>query len=259
MGVVIATFLICGFIGGYAFIMLGPSAFILNWVLIGGGAISITYWKWFTFEQIVTADALHWSWSVAKRGLFGGWFLGLFMGLLAMLINLVVLKSTEHAFIDLLIFPISISLFGGIIFGLTFGQVTELATPGQGISQSLERATAIFLAVFLFMFLIGISSGWLYNLLQNNPINPLHTNLNSGWTFAAYFGVWLGVYFGGDAVIEHYMLRFLFISYGTLPIRLVAFLDYVTDLVFLRKVGGSYLFIHRSLMEHFSEMEFVYE
>jgi hypothetical protein len=32
------------------------------------------------------------------------------------------------------------------------------------------------------------------------------------------------------------------------------FLDHCVDLIFLRRVGGGYIFIHRLMMEHFAEM-----
>jgi hypothetical protein len=32
------------------------------------------------------------------------------------------------------------------------------------------------------------------------------------------------------------------------------FLDHCVDLIFLRRVGGGYIFVHRLLMEHFAEM-----
>jgi hypothetical protein len=34
-----------------------------------------------------------------------------------------------------------------------------------------------------------------------------------------------------------------------------ALLDYATDRIFLRKVGGGYIFIHRMLMEYFVALE----
>ena len=35
---------------------------------------------------------------------------------------------------------------------------------------------------------------------------------------------------------------------------IVPFLDHCVDLIFLRRVGGGYIFVHRLLMEHFAEM-----
>ena len=33
------------------------------------------------------------------------------------------------------------------------------------------------------------------------------------------------------------------------------FLNYTTDCLFMQKVGGGYIFVHRMLMEHFAQMK----
>jgi len=33
------------------------------------------------------------------------------------------------------------------------------------------------------------------------------------------------------------------------------FLDYASDRIFLQKVGGGYVFIHRLILEHFAQIE----
>jgi len=40
-----------------------------------------------------------------------------------------------------------------------------------------------------------------------------------------------------------------------LPLNPAHFLDYAAERVFLQKVGGGYIFIHRLLLEYFAEME----
>lgn len=55
---------------------------------------------------------------------------------------------------------------------------------------------------------------------------------------------------GGAAVIFHYMVR-LFLALRTpLPLRLVPFLDECTERGLLRRIGGGYIFLHRTLLEH---------
>ena len=80
----------------------------------------------------------------------------------------------------------------------------------------------------------------------------------AGLLFGVIFGTVVGLKYGGKAAIQHYYLRWLLARYNYLPNPfwdLVPFLDYSTDLLFLRKVGGGYIFAHRLLMEHFAEME----
>jgi hypothetical protein len=62
----------------------------------------------------------------------------------------------------------------------------------------------------------------------------------------------VGLRYGGSAFIAHYVLRLLLIRNGSIPRRLVPFLDYATQRIFLRRVGGGYIFIHRLLLEHFA-------
>ena len=63
-----------------------------------------------------------------------------------------------------------------------------------------------------------------------------------------------GLAYGGNAVIRHYTLRFLLSRVGCLPWNLVRFLDYCAERIFLRKVGGGYIFVHRTLMEYFASL-----
>jgi len=72
--------------------------------------------------------------------------------------------------------------------------------------------------------------------------------------------IWLGVGLivglnrGGAAVIKHAVLRLILWLRGYIPFRLVKFLDQSTNLVFLRKAGGSYIFVHRMLLEYFADL-----
>ncbi len=50
-------------------------------------------------------------------------------------------------------------------------------------------------------------------------------------------------------------MRFILYRNGDIPWNYVRFLDYAADRIFLRKVGGGYIFIHRMLMEYFAALE----
>jgi hypothetical protein len=64
-----------------------------------------------------------------------------------------------------------------------------------------------------------------------------------------------GLQNGGSACLKHYILRFLLWSNDYAPLNYIRFLDYATERVFLRKVGGGYIFTHRLLMEYFATLE----
>ncbi|MCK4811544.1 MAG: hypothetical protein KAS74_04670 [Methanosarcinales archaeon] len=42
---------------------------------------------------------------------------------------------------------------------------------------------------------------------------------------------------------------------GFAPLNYVRFLDYAAGCIFLRKVGGGYIFVHRLLLEYFASLE----
>lgn len=59
---------------------------------------------------------------------------------------------------------------------------------------------------------------------------------------------------GGAPCIQHFTLRLIFSAQGYLPWKIVRFLNYAVERIFLRKVGGGYIFIHRMLMEYFASL-----
>jgi hypothetical protein len=63
------------------------------------------------------------------------------------------------------------------------------------------------------------------------------------------------LYFGGLAFVQHWVLRLLCTLAGSAPWRYARFLDYAAERIFLRKVGGSYIFVHRMLLEYFASLE----
>jgi hypothetical protein len=56
------------------------------------------------------------------------------------------------------------------------------------------------------------------------------------------FGLGGGLLKGGDAYLQHYVLRILLWRNGYAPLNYIRFLDYAAERVFLRKVGGGYIF-----------------
>jgi hypothetical protein len=71
------------------------------------------------------------------------------------------------------------------------------------------------------------------------------------------------IFFGGSVSsvpddllpFQHYILRVMLWRNGFAPLRYVPFLNYAADLLFLRKIGGGYMFIHRMVLEHFAALE----
>lgn len=69
------------------------------------------------------------------------------------------------------------------------------------------------------------------------------------------YGWWYGwIFWGGITVVRHIALRSVLTLTGHMPWRYARFLDYAAERIFLRKVGGGYIFVHRLLMEYFASL-----
>lgn len=75
-----------------------------------------------------------------------------------------------------------------------------------------------------------------------------------GIMFGFIFGLMLGSSLPTLYLTMYYATLILIVYRGYLPFQLVPFLNHCVDLIFLRRVGGGYIFVHRLLMEHFAEM-----
>jgi hypothetical protein len=86
----------------------------------------------------------------------------------------------------------------------------------------------------------------------------LSLGLRQALDYTLFFGTLYGLiaffWYGAQDVIQHYILRFILYWRGHTPLRYANFLDYAARLVFLQKVGGGYIFMHRLLLEHFAAM-----
>ncbi len=228
-------------------------------------------------QRISTVDSLSWNWNNARKdlllGLKKGLFVWLISGLLVVLIsgvsfglmfeggglldrlilgqmfNLEVENGLYEGLIGGLIFWLIFELSIGLRGGLSIQQVNQTIYLGQRLIFTAKSALFAFLLFGLLGGLIIVFLGsltWVYS--------DLIVRLIFGLIGGLLFGLWGGLIYGGHTIIQHYTLRFILARNNLLPWRLVPFLDHCVDLIFLRRVGGGYIFIHRLLMEHFAEM-----
>lgn len=64
-----------------------------------------------------------------------------------------------------------------------------------------------------------------------------------------------GLTFGGYACLSHGSLRLVLWHVGALPLSTIRFLDYASERLLLRRVGGGYIFVHGLLQEYFAEQK----
>jgi hypothetical protein len=129
----------------------------------------------------------------------------------------------------------------GIILssGLKSGQMTVKMIPNQGIHKSAKNSIIAGLLACLPFWLMG---RWMFGEA-------------GGVILGLVAGLIFGLIGGGEAVIKHYLLRFILWLNNDIPWNVGLFLDFASERIILRKVGGGYIFIHRYLQEYYASLE----
>jgi len=213
-------------------------------------------------NDIQTVEALSWSWQKALKllpfGLIGGFILGLAAASIAW-IDPDLVNSWRSGPISRLLDDRGIVMGSGLLIALLWGlmaamfggltsKVIETKTiPNQGILLSLRNAL---LTGPGFGLIIGLFAGLLVGVVAG---------FQDGADFGIFMGLCVGtlafLWYGGLDIIQHYTLRVILWYRGHLPLNYIGFLNYAAERVFLQKVGGGYIFIHRLLLEHFAAMQ----
>ena len=94
---------------------------------------------------------------------------------------------------------------------------------------------------------------------RTKPNQGIWKSARNALLVALLFGILVGLVGGlmggGSACLRHVSLRFMLYRMGVAPWNCARFLDYAAERLFLQKVGGGYIFIHRMLLEHFAQLE----
>ena len=226
-------------------------------------------------RRVTVVESLRWSSDHARLAAVRGSVSGLTYGIaagIATSIGIIVLKitsvdqpesSTPWFIIPWLILITSVltttglGVCLGIIGGLSGADLSAHTQPNQGIRRSFRSA--------LLSALIGlVSLGMIGQIISRLGITLLtmgQTDVpDRGWSSILFMGLIggliSGLAYGGYAVLSHLALRIVLWSRGHLPWNIAGFLDVAADRLLLRKVGGSYIFVHRTVLEYFAGPEY---
>jgi hypothetical protein len=210
------------------------------------------------------SETLRWAWPSARGGLGCGLRAGLavgavvLLGLVAAVVGAALGLSQpifDRGLGGGLLLALAVAAgaaafgafsFGALLFfwqGLQPGALARRTAPGDGLRRSARNALAVALAS-------GATSGlplWLVSRSSANA-GPLY-----GPLIGLGIGLLFGLQMGGAAVLQHLLLRLVLWRKDLAPWRYVSFLDYAAERIFLRKVGGGYIFAHRMLLEWFAD------
>ncbi|MBE9070598.1 NACHT domain-containing protein, partial [Leptolyngbya cf. ectocarpi LEGE 11479] len=226
--------------------LLGAQVLTLDRLLLAVLLGSLICSHIFGVSRITPAETLRWSWRQARNNLLLGLTLGPLIGWsLKVGFGLIFGDSecllnggclTNHSLIGLS-FGATLGLTFGLIRGLSGQRIGTASRPNAGIWQSARNSTLFALVAMVTLYVPGLLLG------------------NTKATFWAATGLAFGFAAGGgEALIKHVLLRLLLTADGTIPWNYSKFLDYAAASIFLQKVGGGYLFIHRLLLEHFASL-----
>jgi NACHT domain len=140
-----------------------------------------------------------------------------------------------------LILSLQSSLVMLLTNGLSTTEIQQTTKPNEGIHRSIINAS-----ILMIMFALAM---WLVNQLMIIA-NFEFVTLN-GFIFFGLIGWLIG---GGYTSFRHFILRIILYSKKYSPWNYARFLDYAAERIFLQKVGGGYIFVHRMLLEHFAGM-----
>ena len=222
--------------------------------------------------SIQPAETASWSWMAARDALMVNMKQGILLGGTIFLGVTVVIAGIGSFFNG-----VNYGLRFGLIFGLIVGLISTVAAiftgeltsgwssdiiddthqfvqPNEGIRRS--AANAVF-AALLFGVLGGIASGLISGLAFGLAGIEGWQVLGIGFmiVFGVIFAFHFLILYGEIAVIEHYVLRWYLWRRGSIPWNYIAFLNYATERILLRRIGGRYIFTHRLLQDYFASIE----
>ncbi len=154
-------------------------------------------------------------------------------------------RGTESLALSLLSF---LSLVSTLVVPIVVEgrQLEEKLSPSDGLQLSVHNFVVIMGVMFLPGFLYMMVGKWYFSNFFAQFAFAMSRNL--------FFAMLFAPFFGGYAVVRHYILRLILLCNDQLPWRIARFFDYAADRIFLRRVGGGYIFVHRLLQEHFASL-----
>jgi len=198
-------------------------------------------------KEIYPIPRLKLSLEFAKAHFFRSVLEGLWWGLIYGVIDALIcwliwgLEGLILGMTDALVW----GLIEGLIWGLWVPEFSNTTSSNQEIRESALNAA-------MFTVIGGVAWVLLYIgalLVMREPLEPLDLLLDGIGN-----GLFFGIYVGGLACIQHFVLRLMLKHSGAVPWNYAKFLDYATELGLLESEGGRYQFSHDSVLEYFAQV-----
>jgi transcriptional regulator with XRE-family HTH domain len=213
--------------------------------LIMGLSVGLAIGLAFALVDIDTDQpAAQWRWSPQRLGsaVLAATVYGLAYGMLLVGVQVVVGPASGAAF----------GLHVGLIFWITFalghGLVPDRTVPppapARALSASLRAATPPAIVITSLAVLTVTLAA---HLASANATEALRLNLVTPMILAGTLTFW---FTGGGVWLAHHAARWAASKAGLLPRDLLGFLAHADERLLLRRAGGGYQFLHRTLQEY---------
>jgi hypothetical protein len=225
---------------------------------------------------IQLADRLIWSWTSFGRSLWSSRLIRATLQIMVLIGLYYGLSNGLNSGKSGVLYPLIFGLSNGLGFGLGYwlllglfqgvsGETIEdqqRMFPNQGIRRSALNGFVFGLMsgiVGILGYLLGNELGYLpgYVRVYGREYGLIY--LISGPFAVLIFGLSVGLIAGllggGLACERHHVLRILLWRGRAIPWNYARFLDFASESILLRKVGGGYIFLHRLLLDYFANLE----
>jgi phospholipase C len=226
---------------------------LLGWV-VGGLISALTDLRPVDVLQFRLTGFRHRARLAIRSGLLGGLLFG---AIFALMVGLLLSSiGANPVRLSLILGLPSIPLFAllsWLVASVTTESVETRRKPNQGTRDSFKNAVVV---LPLGGLLVGLTSGpllgLLFGLLDDDPYEAVIPGLIAGGIIGLAGGLVGGLIGGGLFASKQSVLRLALWISGSAPPNYSSFLDYAAERLFLRKVGGGYIFVHRSVLEYFA-------
>jgi hypothetical protein len=195
--------------------------------------VSLSYRDWLRTRR----EQAWLRWGI---GLVGGLIYGLVLGpyfcLLAGLIGGLIYGR---------VYALIYGLVGGLIYGRVFGKPF-----GMRDLDVLRWSWTLSRLVLRMGLVLGLVPVLAAGLIYGGLVYGLAVGLALGMIG----GLIVATDLRALEFLQQWSMRVLLWRYGYAPFLYVRFLDYAAERIFLRKVGGGYIFVHRMLLEYFASI-----
>ncbi|WP_437309614.1 NACHT domain-containing protein [Sorangium sp. So ce388] len=193
--------------------------------------------------KIRMADRMQWSWTDARSAALKVMPAAAMAGLIFLGISIPSAGLRNGLAIGITVFLVGVCALGLARGHRRYEEVEERRTPNQGLWRSGKNALLIsFYSGAIMALLVSVMG----IVVVRDPVDVL-----MGFVVAYIAGAMPGgLYVGGLACVQHFVLRLVLwmVDYG--PVRYSDFMNCAVDCVLMRRVGARYYFVHRMVLEH---------